>query len=271
MKYIGKTLHFLNRNFFYLLVFCLVPAVLIVADFDVAALVGLFARLWSGGEGFTPAEIFAAMTFLFKPTYWLAIIVIVVLLFSVCLCFSYTDRRMRMGISSIIKPFRKVNEVLVAVFSVGGVLLAAYELVTFLFANLLVLLSRIDSLALQAVFIPLLLILLYGLIFFLCSLAVNWIPLMLIPGYRFSEAFGVSVRMAQGHAFRLMIGLAFPFLVTIPFMILAKSYLNFMMLDYLICVVGYVIQIAYVVSYCMVVYFDMTGRERVDLKSYLSY
>ena len=77
--------------------------------------------------------------------------------------------------------------------------------------------------------------------------------------------------MAQGHAFRLMIGLAFPFLVTIPFMILAKSYLNFMMLDYLICVVGYVIQIAYVVSYCMVVYFDMTGRERVDLKSYLSY
>ena len=44
-----------------------------------------------------------------------------------------------------------------------------------------------------------------------------------------------------------------------------------MMLDYLICVVGYVIQIAYVVSYCMVVYFDMTGRERVDLKSYLSY
>jgi hypothetical protein len=178
---------------------------------------------------------------------------------------------MRIGISSITKPFRKVNEVLVAVFSVGGVLLAAYELVTFLFANLLVLLSRIDSLALQAVFIPLLLILLYGLIFFLCSLAVNWIPLMLIPGYRFSEAFGVSVRMAQGHAFRLMIGLAFPFLVTIPFMILAKSYLNFMMLDYLICVVGYVIQIAYVVSYCMVVYFDMTGRERVDLKSYLSY
>ena len=87
MKYIGKTLHFLNRNFFYLLVFCLVPAVLIVADFDVAALVGLFACLWSGGEGFTPAEIFAAMTFLFKPTYWLAIIVIVVLLFSVCLCF----------------------------------------------------------------------------------------------------------------------------------------------------------------------------------------
>lgn len=271
MKYIGKTLRFLNQNFFYLLVFCTVPALLIVAGFDVTALVGLFKRLWSGGEGVVPSEIFETMTFLFKPTYWLAIICIAVLLFAVCLCFSYTDRRMRIGISSLAKPFRKVNEVLVAVFSVGGVLLIAYELLAFLFSNLLGLLFRLDSLALQAVFIPLLLILLYGLIFFLCALVVNWIPLMLIPGYRFSEALGVSVRMAQGHALGLMIGLAIPFLVTVPFMILAKSYLNFMMLDYLICALGYVIQIAYVVSYCMVVYFDMSGRERADLKSYPSY
>lgn len=271
MKYIGKTLHFLNRNFFYLMIFCLVPAALIVADFDVSALVGLLTGLWAGENGFTSTEIFSTMTLLFKPSFWFALFVLAVLLFSVCLCFSYTDRRMRIGIVSIAKPFLKVNEVLVAIVSVGCILLAFYELTAFLLSKLLVLFFGLDSLALQAILIPLLLILFYGLLFLLFSLAVNWIPLMLIPGYRFSEAFGVSIRMAQGHIFGLMIGLAFPFLVTVPVMILAKNYLNFMMLDYLICVVGCVIQISYAVSYCMVVYFDMTGRERADLKSYRFY
>ncbi len=271
MKYIGKTLQFLNRNFIYLLVFCLIPAILIVADYDVSALIDLFLRLWTQGGSVVPSEIFEAMTFLIKPTFWLALIVIVVLLFSACLCFSYVDRKMRIGVSSLTKPFRKINEVLVSVFSVGIVLLGAYELLTFLFSNLLTLLARLDSVALQAVLVPLLLLLFYAGVFYLCTMAVNWIPLMMLPGYRFSEAFGVSVRMSQGHGFGLMIGLAFPFLVTIPFMILAKTYLNFMLLDSLICVIGHTIQIAYVVSYCMVVYFDMSGRERADLKSYLSH
>ncbi len=267
MKQIVSTLKFINDNFLYLFAFALAPAVTLILNFDPAALLFLFNRLWQGGAAITLAEFHGAMGIAFAGrNFLLFVLAAAASILGASLIMSFCDRRMRIGISSFTKPFAKLNENIVAVTAVTLVLLALYELYFFLTSCIFALIMLAGTAAAQ-VLLPIFALLFLLLYLFIQTIFVQWIPLMMIPGNSLAEALAISAKAVQGRLFSLLLGLVFPLLVTYPIMILARIFLNFLLLDFVICIVCYLFIFTYYCCYTMVTFFDATGRERIDLKN----
>ena len=281
MRFIGKTIQFLRQNFFYLLFFNAVPppplaaATVMPADAESNVLGwSLTALILDAFRGQTfEGGMFESLTLIFKPLSWFRVLSLFVLVLALALTLSYCDRKMRVGISSLQKPFLKLNETILISLLFLFLLVAVYELVAFVFCSMadLALAQIADGVwrGIAALLCVLLVMIVYSL---WPTLLVTFPANNLILGYSVKEAFSVSVKSAQGHFFRIWFGLVFPVLICLPLLTLSgllPDYLFFFRLFvYIVC---YLFFITYWECFFMVSYFEISGRERADLKRIIPY
>lgn len=281
MRFIGKTLQFLYQNFFYLLFFNAVPVCMLAAvnvmPADAAVhemgwslidliLVALRDQPYAGG-------MFESMTLIFKPLSWFRILSLVVLTVSFALTVSYCDRKMRVGISSVKKPFLKLNETILISLLFMLLLVAAYELIAFVFFGVGdLILAQLTDAAWKGILTLFLVVLTLAVYSLWPTLLITFLANNLILGYTIKESFSVSVKSAQKHFFKIWFGLIFPMLICLPLMALSRllpDYLFFFCLFvYIVC---YLFFITYWECYFMISYFEISGRERADLKRIIPY
>ena len=269
MKYIVKTLKFINDNFLYLFLFALILGIVFVFNFDATSLFEMMVRIWKSAEPDSAIDIYAVfstMALIFNGKIIWFFLSAAFIVFGSTLIFSFCDRRMRIGICSFRKPFEKINENIMAVLVVAVVILLLYELYVFICSCLFSLVLLFDLTAVKIV-LPILIVLFFMLFMLFMTIFTQWVPIMMIPGNSITESLAISSKSLQGKLFKVFLSLLFPFLVTYPIMLLAKYFLNFLAIDYIIFVICYMFQLIYICCNSMVIFFDSTGRERVDLKN----
>ncbi len=271
MRYISKTLKFINQNLLYLLLFSLPSAVLFTPHFDATQLSDLLLRLWGStaldSETINLFSIYSAAALVFNGRHFLLSLLSLLLpVLSLALMFSYCDRRMRIGIASFRKPFEKLNETFMPVFVVCVVFFVMYELYVFLASCVLALTLLVGHLASQ-ILMPVLIAGFFALYLMLMTVFVQWIPIMMIPGSSFADSLAISAKSLQGRMGAVFVSLMFPFIMTFALMLLARYYLDYLGIKYIIYVLCYAFQLMYVCCHSMVLFFDVSGRERVDQKS----
>lgn len=204
-----STLVYMIKNFWFMLPLAILPAALLgfvgaaaydnsPADFFVS-----LARRLTGGESLVvenfTKDLFGYFTsFNTTENFWIYILGLISLFFSLCMTVAAVERHMRLGLRSYTRIFAMLNESILAVFPYFLLALAAFEFISLIICGMIYLFYVMNiggwlffflSLAVTAGFY-----IMYAAFF---MLTICTIPSMLSDGYRFNVAVSYSARLVS--------------------------------------------------------------------------
>lgn len=272
MRLIGATIKYLGKNFYFLIIGAIVPAVLL----------GIFSRP-SGWFFFLTeygtldiknlGDVLAAVmpTGIFGRIYPFVLIFISLLL-ACSLLFTVIGKHMRVGRVSLRNPVALINADFIEVFLTLVIAGAIYHAWQFLLSCALTLnhflltgsgtpnaQTMIVAAAVSVIFFLLLVYVLESLIL--------WTPTMSILGYGLADAAAYSVDVVYKKTFTVGAAAAFPYVAAF-FVRWGTSFITANGTAHMIVnSVLYLFIITYLICLCMTGYFELTGTPRRDLKT----
>ena len=262
MRYIGLSLKFIGKNILHLTVFTLLPAVALAFYYRNSSFFVFLKGIFSM-EGTKNSYFYYSL--ISGERWYLGLIAVFAVFLLVCLVIAYVQRTMKVGGKSLKMPFIKMNETIIPVFLILIIFLLLFQLFA-LFASLLVDLLLRANPATYRILIPIILILLYTILFVVIILLFMAIPIMVVTGYRFREAISYSIKLSNKRVFKFTLAILLP----IIFVVTLSVVLNFVTkIDALRIVLSGAI-IWFILMYypvlMMTTYYDITGMSRMDIK-----
>ncbi|MCL2752282.1 MAG: hypothetical protein FWE62_05955 [Firmicutes bacterium] len=198
---------------------------------------------------------------------WLLCFVVVTTVAAVIL--GFFERNMRFGIRNFSRPGERFNETFFAVFPPFAIGAAMLLVSSYIETSVVLLAHSIfagigNTPGVGAYFAVVIIVLFFSAVkvFVVSSLLLSP-PSYLIVGYKVTESFLYSLRLYQLAQFKLFILTAAPFVFTF----LIESVFYFLRVNTrVVNMLCYVYIMSYLCSLAMVVYFDLTGTERKDIK-----
>lgn len=264
MRIVNSSVSYYFKNFFVLSLFSLPVAIIFALKYDSSYFFDYLMNLTSIGNS-TLASIYSHFSLL--PSFDLLTVVLwpVISVCCFCLLFSYIERHMKFGIKSFVKSFKSINYSVLAVLPAFVTVIALEELFSFLISLFINLFSLSQSELIKYV-IPLLFLFLMVVLFLIYSIIALWVPIKMVTGYSNKDSIRYSIRLTQGRQIPIIMGLAFPLIVTAPLMMLLKQFCPFDMLNIVFYVFCYMFILGYLASYIMAAYYKFSSTERKDIK-----
>lgn len=271
MGYTYRSVKYLFKNFFYMIPFAVLPAVLLALSMDAQAL-DLLAKAYLGGNpaGLEFTQIFHAVsTFNFHSWGAFSASVFAAVAMIVCgaMLMALIEKHMRIGKRTFNGLLSKINDNLVSCFAICCWFILLYELWSLVASAFLFVVSRIDSKALSYV--------LSVLLFFGSQFVLNvslsafylWLPCLQITGFKAFEALRYSNQLVAPVLFKIAVS-QFVGLTAAELCILLSAYFFPTGIVYAVSSAVYV---ALILVFCIrmeVAYFERAGIERADLRKY---
>lgn len=262
MKYIKETLNYIIKNFLFLFVFALLPAVGHAFLRDNKTYLDFFLVV---DKGKTPvfADVYRNFSMILTDHSWLSIITVVVYLLTIPLALAMIEKHMRIGKKSFSGLFSRLNYNILSTTLLIGLFLIIYEIWSVVLSALIVLAGLIGGAA-SYILISLVIIAMYVVILYIVTPFFVWLPCVLVTGYKYSEGFVESFRLIDRKKNGIALAIAFPLVVFNIIQIILKVCFGkvFVPVKFVI----YVLYFVYYAALCFVVYFDLTDTERMDKK-----
>jgi hypothetical protein len=197
-----------------------------------------------------------------------------VILTCVCYTMGMLERHFKTGKLSLRRPFSMMNNAFIPALIVLSLLFAVYMVFKLLIVCVLTLHVLIFSSLNMSYFAMTIIIGIIGIVGFVFALKICC-PIMLsgatmlIYGYTFKDAIGVTVKMGEKQSVKeINLALLLPFVIYMLIRALGVALgINEIIAEIILSVVtAFLLQ--YVITLMFVVFFDLTGIERRDLKKY---
>lgn len=272
MKFSKLGIAYMFKNFLYIFLLCLIPAVF-VGLFCGPYQIVEFMNIYSSKEILNFSSIFQIL----MPFDWLRILLSIlgVLLVSVfiSMVLGEMERHMRSGKSNFKHMFSYVNNDIMVVMINLVVLAIIYLVFTFLLGSILFLfhlmLSGLGN-------VPTVLNVIFAIVFccvhivvytFATILFLTNIPNMITNGYSFKEGVSSTCQLIGKSAFKLLLAFILPYAIIIAFISpLAKT--NLLWIPNIVCTL---LQYMYYSSLAMTSFFELSNTPRYDNRKYYNY
>lgn len=275
MKYVKMTLEYLYKNFLRMFSVAIVPAI-IIAFFMQPKGFGILFTV----EDLSRVEYFLDIFFLafnknlFLQYPYMIVVGLGVILTCICYTMGMLERHFKTGKLSLRRPFSMMNNAFIPALIVLSLLFAVYMVFKLLIVCVLTLHVLIFSSLNMSYFAMTIIIGIIGIVGFVfvlkicCPIMLSGAT-MLIYGYTFKDAIGVTVKMDEKQSVKeINLALLLPFVIYMLIRVLGVALgINEIIAEIILSVVtAFLFQ--YVITLMFVVFFDLTGIERRDLKKY---
>lgn len=275
MKYVKMTLEYLYKNFLRMFSVAIVPAI-IIAFFMQPKGFGILFTV----EDLSRVEYFLDIFFLafnknlFLQYPYMIVVGLGVILTCICYTMGMLERHFKTGKLSLRRPFSMMNNAFIPALIVLSLLFAVYMVFKLLIVCVLTLHVLIFSSLNMSYFAMTIIIGIIGIVGFVfvlkicCPIMLSGAT-MLIYGYTFKDAIGVTVKMDEKQSVKeINLALLLPFVIYMLIRVLGVALgINEIIAGIILSVVtAFLFQ--YVITLMFVVFFDLTGIERRDLKKY---
>lgn len=265
MRYIGDAFRYAFKNFIFLFFFALLPSYFLAMSTDAGNAALLAEGLFGEGE-----VRFANFFFFLSPFNahgWpYAIVAFVLAAVCIPMLTGFIEKHMRIGIRSLHGLRGRFNHNFLSTLVLLFVFVAVYELWALLGAGLLYAETLLFGGAARAVIVLLTFCGLVGLVCYLASLAVLWLPSLQITGYAFMDALSCASVLYVAVRVRLFLAVLLPAAVglAVQFVALALLSPGLEALDLAVRELVFLLLTLYFVSLMFVAYFAASGEERLD-------
>ena len=265
LAYQKSALLFVCRNFPYLILFALLPAVCHGLLRTEQTYFDFFEKLRSSASGkLTFQEIYVNFSMIFSNRGWLGLLALALYAAGISGVAYQVEKIMRIGKRNFAGvPHGFNNHILITVIA-GALYILSYEVISLVLSALLIAFSAMFSTGF-VYFISIVFILAaYVLYTFVATPFFVWIPCLFVNGYRFGEGFVEATYLLENKWTSVAFSVIMPFLVCQLVFLLLKVAFN--QVFFAVKIVVYAFVFLYYVALAYTVFFDLTGMERVDLK-----
>lgn len=272
MRYTRQAIKYVFKNFFYLIPFVVVPALLLSLSTDEKAMSSFLRTFFSGDlHGWTFAEIFRTISVL-NFSSWKSILAgvgfLIAIIFFVAFLMAFLEKHMRIGKRSYVGVFSKLNDNLISTCGYGTLLLAIYEFWSLIASALLFFISRINAVIMAYVFSALAFLAMCIILLAVINLIYLWLPCMQITGFKAKEALYYSNNLNTPVKRRIVAGqLLFLFIAYSLIFLCAWFAVSFVWFTVLTTILYSFLIMLYCVR-MQIVYFDRDNIDRADLLGY---
>ena len=270
MKYTVQSGKYVFKNILYIFPLAVIPAFFLALSTDPAALRSVLESFFNGAlYEWSFRTLFRAVSVL-NFNGWNSIfglIGLITLMVCVSMLMALMEKHMRFGKRTFNGIFSKLNDNLIATCGYGLLLIAMYELWALIMSALLLAVSRIPIVWLAYVFITVVMILVHFALLFGVSLIYLWLPCMHITGFPAAEALQYSNQLSKPAQGRILFSQTIVLFIVETLIFLTVFFTG----DFTFTIVSTLLYALLIMIYCVrmqVVYFDLDGIERRDLRKY---
>ncbi len=259
-----STIRYVIRNFFYLALFALIPAVLFTMFLTPVSQIQLLRNLRNGAvieNWFEDAYVY--LSFINFNRIWMWLLSFLVLTVTSGITIAATEQHMALGVRRK-NVFRLLNDSILLILPYVLFCLVLYEVLAMTFSGLIVLASMLFSGTVLFVITLLLLIALGALTVVCAAYSICTVPCMLEEGYSFGTAVGYSISLVSGHLWKTCISLFICYLCT--FAVEAVTVFFAEKAFYAVRFCALLFWFVYLPAFSVRKYFELTGSERKDLE-----
>ena len=270
MRYTVQSGKYVFKNILYIFPLAVVPAFFLALSTDPAALKSVLQSFFNGAiSEWKFGDLFSAVSVL-NFNGWnsmFGFIGLVALMVCVSMLTALMEKHMRFGKRTFNGLFSKLNDNLLATCGYGLLLIAIYELWALIMAALLLAVSCIPLVWLACAFSFIVMIMMHFALLYCVGLIYLWLPCMHITGFPAAEALQYSNQLSKPAKWRILLSQTV-FLFAVETLIFLSVLLTG---EFTFTIVSTILYAFLIMIYCVrmqVVYFDLDGIERRDLRKY---
>lgn len=266
MNTVKATFSYMFKNFIKILPLVIIPAVLMAFFFDISKVFILFKDIALGNQ-YSLIQIYKSVSIVFSVNIIWGLVTLVILSIFTGVILGMIDRHFKIGTFSYKKIFTCLDETILLILPTMFICMGIYELLMFIASCIMFSFSTfIPSVALVYVFIAVYVVIMM-LVLTLFMLILHLVPAKLGLGYRFADAFSVSIKGVKGHKFKLCLMFIIPIIIFWSIMVLSRFFFPSFIIG--ISIVSYILVLMYEFSLIMVSYSKLNDVERNDIKKKL--
>ena len=272
MKYTVQSGKYIVKNFWYILPFAIIPALLLSLSTDQEAVFCLIETLFSGNlQEAHFSHVFRAISIINFAS-WQAVVFgllgIIGAVVCIAIMMALLDKHMRIGKRTYNGIFGKLNDNVLSTCGFVFLLFAIYEIWTLVTSALLFLFMKITNLVVAYILLSLVYIVMHVVLIYLIGLIYLWLPCMQITGFHATEALQYSQQLLVPVKWRIMWKQIVFLFIAQALLCVCAFFLQSGVAFWIITSVLYALLIMLFCVRMMVVYFDRDNIERADLKRY---
>ena len=261
MFYIKSALKYIIKNFGYLFLFTLIPAIGLTFTADKSAYFNFMNDIIHY-KSYNFFQVYSDFSLIVTKFTLLRILVLIAIVFITAILLSIIEKHLRIGRLNFRNNFSRINENIISVLLIGAVLVIIVEAWAALLSAILMFLNMLFS-GITLYFICYFFILSgYAGLFAIIPYLALWICCRNITGYSFYDAFMYSINLLSGKLKRIYFAFVLPILIFVSVILITDNFA-----DKLTVVFVYIQNQLYYMYYLVlafIVYFDLDKLERKD-------
>ncbi len=272
MRYTLQSCKYALKNFLYIVPFAVIPALFLSLSTDQQALGFILEHFFAGTlQEWNYVNLFRAasiLNFASLRSIGFGLVGIIAMVACISMMMALMEKHMRFGKRTFNGIFSKLNDNLIPTGGYTLLVLVMYEVWGVITAALLFVVSRISIVWLAYVLISLVMILMHFGLLYGINLIYLWLPCMQITGFPAAEALQYSNQLSKPVKWRILISQTF-FLFVVETLIFLCALFAVEWIAFTI--ISTALFTLLIIVYCVrmqIVYFDLDGIERKDLKKY---
>ena len=271
MNYTSVTIKYIMKNFVYVILFAVIPAIFFALSMNEVATRSVLDNLMSGNPRDDFWTIFHAVSifnFSSKKEAFFGGIGIIALIVCMAMLTAFLEKHMRIGKSTLNGLLSKVNDNLLSTGALVLLFLSIYEIWALVLSALWYYVTGISNIVVAYALLLLVYLAMHFVLVYALSLFYLWMPCLQITGFTALDALTYSYQLITPIQTKLVVGqwavlLLCEALITATILILPWGIVELIVASVLFTVMILVYSIR-----MLVVYFDRAQLERADLKRY---
>ena len=272
MKYTIQTSKYIFKNFFYVVLFAVIPAFALSLSLAEEEIVNVLNAVRLGDfSKWTFSDLFSAISVLnFSDWHSIlsGIVGLILLVPCVALLMAFLDKHLRFGKRTFNGLWSKLNDNFISTFGYTFLFVAIYEVWTLLLSALLIFVALIPNAIAVYILAGIIFIAMHVALLYAIGAIYLWLPCMQITGFRAIEALQYSHQLMTTVKWRILVGqLLFLFATEALLVACVWFFPDIVIFTILTTVLFTILLLIYCVR-MVIAYFDRDHIERADLRKY---
>jgi hypothetical protein len=272
MKYTIQTSKYIFKNFFYVVLFAVIPAFALSLSLAEEEIVNVLNAVRLGDfSKWTFSDLFSAISVLnFSDWHSIlsGIVGLILLVPCVALLMAFLDKHLRFGKRTFNGLWSKLNDNFISTFGYTFLFVAIYEVWALLLSALLIFVALIPNAIAVYILAGIIFIAMHVALLYAIGAIYLWLPCMQITGFRAIEALQYSHQLMTTVKWRILVGqLLFLFATEALLVACVWFFPDIVIFTILTTVLFTILLLIYCVR-MVIAYFDRDHIERADLRTY---
>lgn len=272
MKYTIQTGKYIFKNFFYVVLFAVLPAFALSLSLAEAEIIKVLNAVAVGDfSAWTFSDLFSAISVL-NFSSWHSVLSgllgVIMIVPCVALLMAFLDKHMRFGKRTFNGLLSKLNDNFISTFGYTFLFVAIYEVWALLLSALLVFVALIPNAIAVYILAGLVFIAMHVALLYAIGAIYLWLPCMQITGFRAVEALQYSYQLMTTVKWRILVGQLLFLFATEALLIACAWFLPDVVVFTVLTTVLFTLLMLFYCVRMVIAYFDRDQIERADLRKY---